>query len=333
VDKAIADLFQSLKDRNLYDRALIIVTSDHGEEFADHGRYVHDQVYEELSHVPLLIRFPMGEHAGARVDSLVQLADVYPTVLDVLGFPVPDGLDGRSLLPLVRGESWAQRPLFVKHGRQDAVRLDSLKLVRKQERGTAFELYDLDTDRREQHNLIDTRPQDAEVLKEELERFFDAESEGWHFRFSNDRTPWQARVTVRTDDWIEEAGFYEAFQFKPLENGVGKHEVVLTVLLGPDIPYTEVVVRTASPRASINLVVDADAPFGLPGATGSQPSTSFSAVFDSTDESMPHSPPPLPADTSVPVLSLWCGEPTSGRTPAKPATEKDQEALRALGYL
>ncbi len=334
VDQAIADLFQRLKDRDLYDQALIIVTSDHGEEFADHGRYVHSQVYQELSHIPLFIRFPRGEHGGKRIGSIVQLADLYPTVLEALGFPIPDGLDGRSLLPLLQGETWPDRIAYSEQGRHKAVRMGNLKLVRKQDAGNVLELYDLEADRHERHNLFDSRPQEAEPLLQELERVFDAESEGWHFRFFNDSTPWKATVTVRTDDWIEEAGFYEAFEFKPLEKGVEKSQARFTILLGPDIPHTEIIVRTASPQARISVEVEGESPFRLAeDDEAAQPRSSFSAVFDGKDENMPHGPAPVQARRPIPTLSVWCGEATSGRTPAKPATEKDLDALRAVGYM
>ena len=87
-----------MKKSGLYDRALIIVTSDHGEEFGDHGHFWHGtSLYQELIRVPLLIRFPNGAGGGTRRGETVSLVDVMPTVLRVVGIPPPAGLSGRAL--------------------------------------------------------------------------------------------------------------------------------------------------------------------------------------------------------------------------------------------
>ena len=99
----------------------IVVVADHGEEFKDHGKYQHDQVFDELLHVPLMIRLPPDlERAGyrGRVSEPVELVDVAPTVADLLGVdPGPADWVGRSLVPLMRpGDGppagWETRPNF-----------------------------------------------------------------------------------------------------------------------------------------------------------------------------------------------------------------------------
>ncbi len=94
----------------LYDRLapddIVIFFSDHGEEFWDHGGFEHGHtLFDELLRVPLILRAP-GIPAS-RQTAPVSLLDITPTVLDLVGLPVPDGLDGRSLGPLVRGEEGA----------------------------------------------------------------------------------------------------------------------------------------------------------------------------------------------------------------------------------
>ncbi len=97
--------FLWLKQAGLYDRSLIVLTSDHGEEFGEHGGWFHGHsLYREIHHVPLYIKFPGGQHAGRRVRDAVSVVDVLPTLLDHLGIEVPPGIDGLSLLPLLRGE-------------------------------------------------------------------------------------------------------------------------------------------------------------------------------------------------------------------------------------
>jgi arylsulfatase len=103
-DTAVRDLFAALERRGLLRNALVIVTADHGEEFREHGQLTHGvDLYEELVHVPLLLRGP-GIDAGRVVDVPVSLVDVAPTILDLLGLPPEPRFVGRSLAALLRGE-------------------------------------------------------------------------------------------------------------------------------------------------------------------------------------------------------------------------------------
>lgn len=93
----------------------ILVTSDHGEGFWEHGLFEHgNSFYEEVLRVPLFFRLPGGIAAGTRIDTRVSNIDLYPTVLDLAGVPIPDGLDGRSLLRFVTpgGGREAPRRIF-----------------------------------------------------------------------------------------------------------------------------------------------------------------------------------------------------------------------------
>ena len=105
VDDQVGWLLQELRDRGLYDQSLIVLTSDHGDAFMEHGFISHSAApYDELIHVPLIVKLPGGRHAGLRVAEQVRLIDVYPTVLDLLDVPVPRRVSGCSLLPLLVGE-------------------------------------------------------------------------------------------------------------------------------------------------------------------------------------------------------------------------------------
>ena len=92
-----------------------MVTSDHGVEFGEHGGVQHAQtIYEEVLHVPLILRAPRLVPAGVRVPGPVSLVDLLPTVLDLLGIPSPPAADGRSLVPLLRDPRGTSpvRPVF-----------------------------------------------------------------------------------------------------------------------------------------------------------------------------------------------------------------------------
>jgi arylsulfatase A-like enzyme len=120
----------------LTDRVVIAFVSDHGEEFFEHGRFGHNRtLFEEVVHVPLILRWPAGLPAGRCVDDLVSLADVAPTVLELAGLPRTAPLWGRSLLPAIHAELAPRTaPLDLRLFREAnplrAVRCDDYKLVR-----------------------------------------------------------------------------------------------------------------------------------------------------------------------------------------------------------
>ncbi len=98
MDGVLGQILELLEGRGVLDRALLIVTSDHGEEFMEHGWLGHGtNIHPELTHIPLLLSYPDGAPA-AGVGSLVGHLDLVPTILDALGQPIPPHLPGRSLL-------------------------------------------------------------------------------------------------------------------------------------------------------------------------------------------------------------------------------------------
>ena len=102
-DRVLGTVINALKERGVWDETLFIVLSDHGEEFGEHGGWLHDQsVYEEVIHVPLVIRFPHGEFGGRRLHSVVSLVDVVPTICGYLQRPkAAEGTHGRDLMPVL----------------------------------------------------------------------------------------------------------------------------------------------------------------------------------------------------------------------------------------
>jgi len=99
----IKALVDELKALGIYDNTMIILVSDHGEEFYDHKAWAHSHsVYNEIIKVPLIIKFFDLEHAGAKIKKYARLIDVMPTVLDALNIDYPDQyLDGETLLNLM----------------------------------------------------------------------------------------------------------------------------------------------------------------------------------------------------------------------------------------
>ncbi|MFP3939454.1 MAG: sulfatase [Thermoanaerobaculia bacterium] len=106
VDRALGRLLAGLRDRGLLESTLLVFTSDHGEEFNEHGQvgWHSHSLYDELLKVPLVVRFPDQKWAGERVRRQVRLIDLAPTVLGSLGLKPPGPWRGVDLLQILRGE-------------------------------------------------------------------------------------------------------------------------------------------------------------------------------------------------------------------------------------
>ena len=100
-DAVVGDLLDHLRQKGVYDRAIVIVTSDHGEGLGDHGEDQHSiLLYREAIQVPLLLKLPGSLRAGERVTASAQLADIVATVAELVGVEAPRTSSGRSLLRL-----------------------------------------------------------------------------------------------------------------------------------------------------------------------------------------------------------------------------------------
>jgi arylsulfatase A-like enzyme len=146
------------------DRTLVVVTSDHGEEFWEHGWKAHDEtLYDEVLRVPLILRAPGLVPAGRRIATQVSLVDLAPTLLDLLGIPAPAIVQGRSLVPLLRDPAapgFAERAVFAELRKRSkqiellAARTPARKWIWRQGgRGAPLEVYDLATDPRERQSV------------------------------------------------------------------------------------------------------------------------------------------------------------------------------------
>lgn len=172
-DDVLAD-FLTYLIQELPKSTLLIITSDHGEEFMEHGTVLHSELYRTITHVPLMIRLPGGEAAGTRIARSVGLIDLLPTVLDVCGLENPAPMSGRSLLPVIRGESASYRPYVFSEfehktvGRRLSVLDDRYHLVVDRKKGT-HELYRHDDDPYEQRDLWNIETGVADSLLSLLE--------------------------------------------------------------------------------------------------------------------------------------------------------------------
>jgi arylsulfatase A-like enzyme len=99
LDRAIGEFIVQLRSSGLLENTLLIITSDHGENLGEHGLLDHAySLHRTIRHVPLIVRLPGEARAGEAHNEIVRLEDICPTILEACGLPVPDGLDGKSLL-------------------------------------------------------------------------------------------------------------------------------------------------------------------------------------------------------------------------------------------
>jgi len=163
-------LIDFLKASGRYEQSLIIFTSDHGEEFGEHGKIgLHSHtLYDELLKLPLIIKLPYERHAGLELASQVRSIDIAPTVLDMLAVPQPKHFAGQSLLQLIEGGG-DFNPFAV--SQRDSKR-EPLPTSIRTARWKLYKgkLFDLERDPTEQLNLAKQMPQVAFELQERIDR-------------------------------------------------------------------------------------------------------------------------------------------------------------------
>lgn len=184
-DMWLGKLLEGLERSGLGDSTTVVLFSDHGEAFGEHKFYFHGQaLYNEVLHVPLVVTLPAGVGIQGVVKQRVALIDLAPTLLDLMGVPIPDAFQGLSLVGLMRGDEVATferraigavlmpYPAWPK-GQQAMITERYKALMRTTE--NRFEVYDLEQDPREQVDLALKRPELARRLKDSLLRLVEEE--------------------------------------------------------------------------------------------------------------------------------------------------------------
>jgi len=172
-DRCAGELLERLQSDGLLDETVVVFLSDHGESLGEHGEQTHGLfLYESVMRVPLVLRLPGdGAPRGMRVSTQVSLVDVMPTLAELLGLDAP-ATDGVSLVPLLEGGEIPGRglfgetlyPLFYRWSPSFSIRLGEHKFIQAPDP----ELYDLDSDPAEQHNLLERQSEQAARLRSAL---------------------------------------------------------------------------------------------------------------------------------------------------------------------
>ena len=173
VDGQIGRLLDGLQERGLAENTIVVVLSDHGEEFLERGRWGHFEtnLYDEILKVPLIFRLP-GRSGGSVVRSQVRTLDIMPTLLQLCGIPRPAGLEGRSLKQLwTVGENAlesgpAVSEMWRDHWHIIAVRTEAFKYIWNSRTPEQPKLFDLQQDPQETENVIAQYPDTAHELQD-----------------------------------------------------------------------------------------------------------------------------------------------------------------------
>jgi choline-sulfatase len=203
-------LIKALKSRHLYESSLIVLTADHGEEFYDHGAWLHaHSLFRELIQVPLIIKLPRNEHAGLKIAGQCSSVDILPTVFDLAGLPIWKGVQGSSLATIIRSEqsTWQGWPAFsevkLRGVRLKAFLKDQKKLLFIElDKKKYWFLYDLQKDPGEKNSIFESHPEEAKKIMAEMAQF---EKKNTEQRFTAKRTraPDELKENLRELGYIE----------------------------------------------------------------------------------------------------------------------------------
>lgn len=180
VDEQIGRIIGFLKQEGIYEDTLIVLTSDHGEEFGEHGVYQeHWSTNEKIQKIPLLVKTPDKAVSEPVIDDLVSNTDIAPMIAEFLGIDEPGKWQGRSLKPLIEDESFDWREFLVLdhglHTAQKSIRQGKWKMIQTLHSGDwkdkiqEMQLYDLEEDPLEQNNLALEKPKLVERLKTKMD--------------------------------------------------------------------------------------------------------------------------------------------------------------------
>jgi iduronate 2-sulfatase len=177
IDHLIGEVVQQTKELGIYDKTIFLITSDHGFHLGDQNHWSKTTNYEASLHVPFLISGGALAQRGLRSEAFVELVDMFPTLAEMAGLPVPEHLEGTSLVPLLenpdqpwKAAAFSRQPRGMLSDRCGyAIRTDRFRYVEWRTEATGEvifqELYDYKMDPREIENLV-YLPQYAKVVKE-----------------------------------------------------------------------------------------------------------------------------------------------------------------------
>ncbi len=181
----MSPLLERFHQYGLMKKTIIVFLSDHGEEFMEHGGFLHEKIYDETIHVPLLIYLPKGMSCGLRqhrVDAQIPLIDIMPTLLDLMEIDYDKKtIQGKSLRPYLESRRQIDRPVYSARLNPrgaapaevflESIRYEGYKLIQILYKPTInHELYNVNKDELESHDLAKTNKSDVEAYANTLKQ-------------------------------------------------------------------------------------------------------------------------------------------------------------------
>jgi arylsulfatase A-like enzyme len=337
-DREFGRFVRELKAAGLYEDALVVFLADHGEEFQDHGGWLHGRsLFDELIRIPLVVKFPGNRGAGRRVAEQVQGLDVVPTVLDAMGLPVPRDLGGQPLQRAVAGGSKTRTALaeishrgFVAYG----ARTEGDKYVRRFSPDDDALYFDLRADPREQASVAEQNPERVRLLQAQSEagmspnpfRYIVQVSGAGHFQIKLETRGWLEGVEATglgEGDRSSLGGNGRRLDLSLKPRPGAPREIGFTVR-PVGVPVTLAGTRDGRPLLTAEVAVGggsfhpATFPFRLPDIESETDNDRGINLFAA--------PPP-----GTPGVRVWLALPP-GRTVGE-MDEASRERLKALGYV
>ncbi len=196
VDTQIGHIISYLEDMELKDKTLLVITADHGESLGEHNLHFQHTLclYEEGIRIPLIIRNPDIKQPK-KIETQVQSIDIMPTILNILGIPIIEDIDGKSIVPIIKECEDGRNYLFAENGeilfkennraffpgikgKWRMVRTNEWKLIYiPHQQKDIYELYNLKRDPKESNNLINDEPEMTKKMREELFKWANSSKE------------------------------------------------------------------------------------------------------------------------------------------------------------
>lgn len=205
-DEYVGKLIAKLESSGQLDRTILVVTGDHGEGLGEHGESTHGMfIYNSTMHVPLFIRLPHGKKKI--VDAVTSHIDLEPTILDMLGIPIPSNVNGASLIPLLQGKEKKERFSYgeslycnLHYGWSSLEGITSKKY--KYIQAPRPEFFDLEKDASELQNVEKQKNSLARVMKSELQEIIN--------QYGNKNLKAQQKVDPEVEEKLRSLGYIGA---------------------------------------------------------------------------------------------------------------------------
>ena len=243
MDRELGKFLAALRERGLYDKSLILVFADHGEEFLDHGQLFHGKtLYEEVMRIPAVMKLPGNQLAGTRLQEEVGLVDLAPTMLSVLGVNGLANADGRSLWDSAKGtmhESGNPQHAILRLDTFDIAALVDGRDKLLVDRQLGPKLFDLRADPHERRDLLPSSRDRGGALQGILDARIAQRSAGWHIRACGTLKRIELRFLIDTTTTPRSGDFEEGDTLLPV-GGDRQHEWTAVLDLEPRIAKQEV---------------------------------------------------------------------------------------------